>query len=146
MTHLRLGRKKQIRRQSWSKTRARGAVRADDANDAGFTLTEVLVVTVNVGISASIALPTFFDQRQKPPDSKAKGIAHNIEVAVETCSSENSGQYAGCGIATVRKSNRPWTAVPICCRTDRSRQGYEITVEAEQTGHKIGIDRAMTDK
>ena len=61
--------------------------------EAGFTLIELLVVMLILGILATIALPAFFNQREKANDAKAKETAHTVQVAVETCATENGGTY-----------------------------------------------------
>ena len=46
-----------------------------------------------MGILAAIALPAFFNQREKAGDAKAKSYTNDAEVAIETCSTENGGSF-----------------------------------------------------
>jgi type IV pilus assembly protein PilA len=75
--------------------RARLGARLSGDSEAGFTLIELLVVMLILGILAAIALPAFFNQREKATDSKAKENAHTAQVAMETYATENGGSYAG---------------------------------------------------
>jgi len=73
--------------------RARIGARLNGDSEAGFTLIELLVVMLIIGILAAIALPAFFNQRDKAGDSKAKENAHSAQVAMETYATENGGSY-----------------------------------------------------
>jgi type IV pilus assembly protein PilA len=61
--------------------------------EEGFPLIELLVVMLIIGILAAIAIPTFFNQRNKASDSSAKEMAHTAQVAAETIATDNNGDY-----------------------------------------------------
>jgi type IV pilus assembly protein PilA len=67
--------------------------------EEGFTLIELLVVMLILGILAAIAIPTFFNQREKAQDSDAKAMSRAAQTAIETYATDHSGKYTGATVA-----------------------------------------------
>jgi len=74
--------------------RAKVGARLNGDSEAGFTLIELLVVMLILGILAAIAIPAFFNQREKATDAQAKSAARTAETAMETYATEHGGSYA----------------------------------------------------
>ena len=78
-------------RRSTPRTRPRSTRLADQA---GFSLIELLVVILIVGVLAAIAIPVFLSQRGKATDASAKELARTAETTAETIATDNNGSYA----------------------------------------------------
>jgi type IV pilus assembly protein PilA len=60
----------------------------------GFSLIELLVVILIIGVLAAIALPAFLGQREKGQDSSAKSAARNLVSGMESFYATNK-TYVG---------------------------------------------------
>jgi type IV pilus assembly protein PilA len=113
------------------------------ASEKGFTLIELLVVMLIIGILAAIAIPTFFNQKQKAQDANSKSMAHTAQTAIETYATDNNGSYAGAtpallqGIESTITLGPPQTVtVPVATATD-----YTVHVANSLTGRWFEIKR-----
>jgi type IV pilus assembly protein PilA len=80
--------------QQWKGTHVRGRLQSIGSED-GFTVIELLVVILIIGILAAIAIPSFLNQTQKANDASAKELAHTAQIAAESYATDHSGSYAG---------------------------------------------------
>jgi prepilin-type N-terminal cleavage/methylation domain-containing protein len=69
------------------------------SEESGFTLVELLVVMLILGLLIAVAIPTFFNQKQKANDADSKAMAHTAQTAIETYATDNNGAYTGATLA-----------------------------------------------
>jgi type II secretion system protein G len=106
----------------------------------GFTLVELLVVMLILGILAAIAIPSFFNQRDKAQDSDAKAGARSVQTAMETYATDNDNSYAAATPALLTDVEETLTDVNFAL-SGLADETYTITVTSE-TGNTFSIARA----
>jgi type IV pilus assembly protein PilA len=86
-----------------------------------------------LGILAAIALPAFFNQKEKAGDAKAKETAHSAQVAMETCYTDKGGTYIGCDALGVLDDIEPTlTGEPITFPVAATANSYSIQVQGSK--------------
>ena len=71
-------------------------------SEKGFTLVELLVVMLILGLLAAIAVPAFFNQRNKANDAEAKTQVKTAQTAMETYATDHNGSYLNANLAALQ--------------------------------------------
>jgi type IV pilus assembly protein PilA len=131
--------------------RARMNARLSGDREAGFTLIELLVVMLILGILAAIAIPAFFNQRDKANDAQAKSMARTAQTAMETYATDNGGEYDAvtpgilAGIEdTLNLDDESGDPYLSTAAEADGGAGYVVTVTSPETGNTFSIDRDGT--
>jgi type IV pilus assembly protein PilA len=96
--------------------------------EQGFTLIEVLVVVMIIGILAAIALPAFLNQRTKAQDADAKSSAVVATRVLEEYHQDHDG-FAGVN-ATVLIEIEPSLASARNLVVAPTAAGYRLTLDS----------------
>lgn len=113
--------------------------------ESGFTLVELLVVMLILGILAAIAIPAFLNQREKANDADAKADVNTAMQAMETYQTDNAGSYLNATDAILKGiepalNNANLAVTGTGGAGQPTANAYRVTVTADSTSRDFSID------
>lgn len=120
--------------------RAKMSARLSGDREAGFTLIELLVVMLILGILAAIAIPAFFNQRDKGTDAQAKAAVRTAQTAMETYATDNGGTYVGASAEDLETIEPTLEDANLLAPAKLGESAYEVIVKSA-TGTDFSIER-----
>ncbi len=114
-------------------------------SENGFSLIELLVVILIIGILTAIAIPSFLSSTSKASDAGAKEMVRSAQIAAETVATDNNGSYEKVNAAELH-SEEPAIRITAggassyISAVTASKTTYSITAKAT-TGDELTITR-----
>jgi type IV pilus assembly protein PilA len=98
----------------------------------GFSLIELLVVLIIIGILAAIAIAAFTGQQNKAHDAEAKAAARSAQLAMETYFVDNRS-YSGATVAALQSVQPSLADAPSLAIQSATSNGYQLSTSSTST-------------
>lgn len=107
-------------------------------NESGFSLVEILVVVLIIGVLSAIAIPMFLNQRKAANEAALKSDIHTIQVAMQNCAVKG-GAYPDLWINWgAIGTSKPGCISDINVSTGTRTHSFDFGAYYSASGVKIG--------
>lgn len=112
-------------------------------DEGGFSMIELLVVVLIIGILAGVGIPALLGQKSKASDASAKSQARSLQAAAETSATDNEGSYAKATLAELETIEKILTdhSVNVPSVPKAEAGAYEVQSESKVSHEKFKILR-----
>ena len=109
-------------------------------NNSGFTLLEIIIVIIIVGVLASLALPRLFSTIEFSRSTEAFSSITTVRSSMERCYLMNDESYSGCG-----DLGTGFNDLDIDDPTDAPNAHFTYSIEAAASAYTITAQRKAAD-
>ena len=109
----------------------------------GFTLLEIIIVVIIVGVLASLALPRLFSTVEFSRSTEALSAMGSLRSSMERCLLASGNTYVGCTMATIDMANpatSPGSHFTSYTIAEQIATGYTITALRNTIDGGVGTD------